>query len=238
MGRLKLMAVFAHPDDESFGIGGTLARYAAEGTEVVVASATRGEAGIEGKQAAEAGRIREAELRAAAGLLGASEVHFLDYVDGTLPDVDPGEAKAKLVALLKRLRPQVLITFGPDGITGHPDHVVVSRWVTAAFDALTAPDGPWKLYYVAPSLATQQACGGCGGPDAPTLPVDAVGIDVGEHLVTKVRAMQAHASQEPPYPGNPVEEAERLDCHEWFVLAHSRLPPASSQNGDLFDGLR
>jgi len=231
---LRLLAVFAHPDDESFAVGGTLAKYAAEGVRVVIISATRGEAGIRGTKAAEAARIRELELRQAAAELGVSEVRFLGYRDGTLPDVDSREAVARLVALLRELRPQVVVTFGPDGISGHPDHVTVSRWVTDAFDALEGPHAPRRLYYIAPSPATQQSC---GAPDPPPLPPDAVGVDVEAYLTAKKRAMQAHASQEPPYPGDPDWEASRMACHEWFVLARPRLAPQDGQDGDLFGGI-
>lgn len=232
---LSLLAVFAHPDDESFTAGGTLAKYAAAGVEVVIVSATRGEAGIRGVSADQAGILREAELRRAAAELGASQVHFLGYPDGGLPDVNPDDAMGRLVALLSRIRPQVLITFGPDGISGHPDHVAVSRWVTAAFDAMRGPDAPQKLYYVAPSLATEQACGATG---APSLPAGAVGVDVEAQRVTKVRAMQAHASQSPPYGGDAIREAQRLECHEWFVLGRSHLPAGKGRGSDLFAGLR
>ena len=232
---LKLVAVFAHPDDESFTVGGTLAKYASQGIEVVIVSATRGEAGIQGLEAAEAASIRESELRAAAIELGASEVRFLGYRDGALPEVNPDEAVAGLVALLHEERGQVIVTFGPDGISGHPDHITVSQWVTATFDALHGPDAPRKLYYVVPSLATQQCC---QAGDAPPLPADAVGVDVEADLVTKVRAMQAHASQEPPCPDDPAREARKLASHEWFVLASSRLPTGSDVAPDLFAGLR
>jgi len=230
---LTLLAVFAHPDDESFAAGGTLAKYAAEGVLVAIVSATRGEAGIRGVGAAEAALIRESELRRAAAELGVSRVHFLDYRDGTLPEVDSDEAVSRLMALLRELCPQVVITFGRDGISGHPDHVTVSRWVTAAFDTLDGSDAPQKLYYVAPSLATQQ---GCGVANPSPLPPDAIGVDVEAYLGAKVRAMQAHASQNPPYPGDPAREVERMACHEWFVSARSRLPSGSDR--DLFGGMR
>jgi len=232
---LKLVAVLAHPDDESFAIGGTLAKYAAQGVEVVIVSATKGEAGIEGLGAAETAAIRETELRAAATVLGAREVRFLGYLDGTLPGIDPDEAVARLVTLLCQERPHVVVTFGPDGISGHPDHVTVSQWVTAAFDALDGPDAPQKLYYVVPSLATQQ---GCQVADPPPLPEKAMGIDVSAYRETKVRAMQAHASQKPPYPGDPTQEARKLACHEWFVLARARGPSGNCLGADLFAGMR
>lgn len=230
----KLLAVFAHPDDESFTVGGTLAKYTAEGAEVILVSATKGEAGIPGLNAAEAARIREAELRAAAAELGVREVRFLGYPDGALASIDPNRAVARLMELLRELRPQVIITFGPDGISGHPDHVTVSRWVTTAFEMMDGADAPRKLYYIAPSLATQQ---GCGVAASSPLPEGAVGIDVSAYLEAKVRAMQAHASQSPPYSGDPAEEARRLACHEWFVLARSRLPSEKGQDADLFTAL-
>ena len=232
---LKLLAVFAHPDDEAFAAGGTLAKCAASGIEVVIVSATRGEAGIEAVPPAQAGVIREMELRRAALALGASGVRFLGYLDGTLPDADADEAIDRLITLLRELRPEVLITFGPDGISGHPDHVAIRRWVTAAFDALDEPEAPQRLYTIAPSLATEQ---GCGVSNAPPLPAEAVGVDVSAHRLAKMRAMQAHVSQEPPYKGDPVREALQLECHEWFVLARSRMPSGNRQAGDLFAGLR
>ncbi|MBS3782904.1 MAG: PIG-L family deacetylase [Anaerolineae bacterium] len=229
-----LVAVFAHPDDESFAVGGTLAKYAAEGVRVVVVSATRGEDGLPDADAARAGAVREAELRRAAAELGVSRVVFLGYLDGGLADVDPDGAVSRLIALLRELRPQVVVTFGPDGISGHPDHVTVSRWVTAAFDELDGAGSLQKLYYVAPSLATQQ---GCGVADPPPLPPDAIGVDVELYLEAKVRAMQAHASQDPPYPGDPAKEAEQMACHEWFVLARPRLPLQGNKENDLFGQL-
>ncbi len=89
------------------------------------------------------------------------------------------------------------------------------------------------LYYIAPSEATQQGCGVAppneitGGPT--------IGIDVSRHLVTKVRAAQCHASQNPPYSGSPDEEAKRLACHEYFVLAHPLVDEA--KGSDLFEPL-
>lgn len=234
-GALTLVAVFAHPDDESFAVGGTLAKYAAEGVEVVVVSATRGEAGVHDGGPSEAAALREAELGRAADALGVRRVRLLGYPDGALPEVDADEAVSRIVSLLRELRPDVVVTFGPDGISGHRDHVTVSEWVTAAFDALDRTDSSRRLYYIAPSLATRQ---GCGVPDAPPLPEDAVGIDVEAHLETKVRAMQAHASQDPPYSGDPVREAERMACHEWFVLARPRPATVSGWRDDLFSGMR
>src|SRR5512136_1653190 len=114
-----LLAIFAHPDDESFGAGGTLAKYAAEGTRVALICATRGEAGIEGMSPEEAGQVREQELRTAAATLGLAEVRFLGYGDGELAQADPERVVAQLVSAMRDIRPHVVITFGPDGISGH-----------------------------------------------------------------------------------------------------------------------
>src|SRR5215831_15208420 len=105
--RLKLMCILAHPDDESLGMGGTLAKYAKEGIETYLVSATRGERGRLGGAAERAaphvvGEVREAELRAAAKELGIREVHFLDYVDGDLDRADPVQVQRRIVELLRR----------------------------------------------------------------------------------------------------------------------------------------
>jgi len=223
---VTLLAVFAHPDDESNAAGGTLARYAREGANVVLVSATRGELGIQGLAADAAGAVRERELRAAGTALGAREVRFLGYCDGELLNVDDQEAVARIGALLREIKPQVVVTFGPDGISGHADHVAVSRWVTAAFDESNIPQ---KLYYVAPSDATQQACGVppprelVGGPVA--------AIDISQDLQAKGRAIRCHASQ-----ATSVVDASNLECHEYFRLARSRVGEMQDET-DLFAGI-
>ena len=130
----RLMCVLAHPDDESLGTGGTLAKCASEGVATYVVTATRGErgrfgdAGVAGPDVV--GRAREAELLAAAGELGVREVRFLDYPDGALDRVDPAEAIEKIAGHLRRVQPQVVVTFGPDGAYGHPDHIAISQLTT------------------------------------------------------------------------------------------------------------
>jgi LmbE family N-acetylglucosaminyl deacetylase len=138
------MCVTAHPDDESLGMGGMLARYAAEGVATTIVCATRGERGWSGPPdedpgPAALGRIREAELRAAAAALGACRVDLLDYSDGDLDRADPGEAIAAIAARIRVLRPQVVVTFGPDGAYGHPDHIAISQLTTAAVVAAADP---------------------------------------------------------------------------------------------------
>ena len=158
---LRLMAVLAHPDDESLGVGGALAAYAARGVGTYVVTATRGERGryfdnADRPEDREVGRVREAELRAAAAELGVREVALLGYVDGALDRADPAEAVGRIVTQLRRVRPQVVVTFDPFGAYGHPDHVAICQLATAAVlaaadPAYTPATGPphrvAKLYY-------------------------------------------------------------------------------------------
>jgi LmbE family N-acetylglucosaminyl deacetylase len=163
----RLMAILAHPDDESLATGGMMAKYAAEGVATYLVCATRGERGwhtdpkdYPGPDAL--GRIREAELLAAARVLRIREVSFLNYMDGDLDQADHEEVVAELVTHLRRVRPQVVVTFDPAGYYGHPDHIAISQQATAAVLAAASADYPsalpphsvTKLYYVA---ATEEA---------------------------------------------------------------------------------
>ena len=134
-----------------------------------------------------------------------------------------------MAQVMRELRPQAVITFGPDGISGHTDHVAVSWLATAAFDAVAGEGFVRRLYYVAPSPATEQ---GCGVP-AGEVGEGVVGIDIGHYREAKVRAMQCHRSQHQPFPGETAEGAERLVCHEFFRLARGEGTPEA----DLFAGL-
>lgn len=170
-----LLAVLAHPDDESLGFGGTLAKYAADGSEVSLITATRGEAGrYRGHRpgdprhpgARTLAAIREAELRAAAAVLGIRDVTVLGYPDGALDQTRPPEIVTRIAEHLRRLRPDVVLTFGPDGAYGHPDHIAISQFTTAAVVAAagspsrhlgTPSHSVSKLYYIAWPQATWQA---------------------------------------------------------------------------------
>lgn len=162
MSNLKLMVVMAHPDDETLGVGGVLAKYAAEGVEVSVITATRGEVGWPGPPEDypgpdALGKIREAELGAAAEVLGVNYVSLLDYYDGKLDQADPDRAVARVTAALRNKRPDVVLTFDPFGVYGHPDHIAISQITTAAVARAAsavytdpmrqAPHRVSKLYY-------------------------------------------------------------------------------------------
>lgn len=143
----RILAVFAHPDDETFCAGGSLAKYASEGAHVTVVSATRGEAG-QIRDAALAtrgtlGRVRQRELELACAELGVQQCRFLDHVDGTLAGLEPSILRSSVVGLLAEFQPHVVVTFGSDGAYGHPDHIAVSGAVTEA----CAEVGGVRLYH-------------------------------------------------------------------------------------------
>jgi LmbE family N-acetylglucosaminyl deacetylase len=166
-----MLAVFAHPDDESFGAGGTLALYARRGVAVHLACATRGEAGEAPaglKGFATVGAMRESELRCAAQILGLAGIHFLGYRDSGMPGSPDNrhpqalaaaplpEVARKVAGLIRRLRPQVVITFDPIGGYRHPDHIAAHRAAVEAFSLAADPaffsegGGPYqtqKLYF-------------------------------------------------------------------------------------------
>ncbi len=132
------VTVWAHPDDETYLAAGVMAALREADQRVVCVTATRGDAGnglhLGGSawQRAELGALRARELATALAELGVTEHHWLDYADGGLAAVDPEPAVDTLVRLLDEVGPTTVLTFGPDGFTGHPDHTTVSRWVTAA----------------------------------------------------------------------------------------------------------
>lgn len=265
---LKLMCVFAHPDDESLGTGGTLAKYADEGIETYLVTATRGERGwwgdekdYPGLQAL--GEIRERELLAAAKVLGLREVNFLDYIDGDLDRADPKEAIAKIVGHLRRIKPHSVITFAPDGAYGHPDHIAISQFTSAALVCAADPNYRHptesaahrvsKFYYKVwkhEELAAYQSVFG----DL-VMPVDGVDrrivawedwaittwIDTEKYWNTVWRAISCHSSQLPGYSkleNLPEEHHRGLWGSQGFYRAYSIVNGGREIEHDLFEGLR
>lgn len=263
---LRLMAVLAHPDDESLGVGGTLATYAAEGIETYVVTATRGERGRyftnEGRPSdAEVGRVREAELRAAAQELGVREVQFLDYVDGELDQAEAREATGRIVAQLRRLRPQVVITFDPFGAYGHSDHVAICQFTTAAVFAAADPSFPaeapphrvsklyffvtterrWAPYQVAFKRLTSTVDGAeRGALSWPDWAVSAE-IDTRRQWPTVWRAVRRHESQLAQYEAlrelSP-EQHEILWGSGTFYRVFSTVNGGRGKETDLFAAVR
>lgn len=262
----KLMCILAHPDDESLGTGGTLAKYAAEGVETYVVCATRGERGRFGDAPHPGleivGQTRELELRAAANALGIREVRFLDYIDGDLDKADPREVVMRIVGHLRRIRPHVVITFGPEGAYGHPDHVAICQLTTAAIvraaDASYHPDktGPHavsKLYYMEWNAALMRVYFEAfrelkimvdgierGANPWPDWAITTM-IDTEAHWETVWRAVQCHKTQISIY-----KKLEHLspESHQilWgrqpFYRAFSLVNGGRKPETDLFEGLR
>jgi len=275
MRALRLMAVLAHPDDESLGVGGTLAKYASEGVHIFLLTATRGDGGrYRGYRAddpqhpgpAALARIREMELRAAASVLGVTELALLEYRDQHLDRADPHEIVPRIAGHLRRLRPDVVVTFGPDGAYGHPDHIAISQFTTAAIVA-AAGDGPGigtsqpgapphavaKLYYIAWPTSTwgayqaafRKLVSAVDGIERQATPwpewaITTV-IDTRACWSTVWRAISCHESQVAAY-----ERLRELSAgqHEalWgcqsFYRAFSTVNGGRARETDLFEGIR
>lgn len=144
--------VWAHPDDEVLTSAGLMAINRRLGNRVVCITATRGEEGVQDEARwpkAQLGEIRQKEMEEGLKVIGVEEHHWLDYHDGRCAQVDPEEAIAKVVHRMREVSPASVFTFGPDGMTGHPDHLAVHSWTTEAFTR-AAPKGA-RLYYAAMS---------------------------------------------------------------------------------------
>jgi LmbE family N-acetylglucosaminyl deacetylase len=265
--RLKLMGVLAHPDDESLGIGGALAKYAGEGVETYLVTATRGERGRFGESGekpppAVVGRVREAELREAAKVLGVREVNFLDYNDGDLDQVNATEAVARIASHIRQVKPHVVITFGPEGAYGHPDHIAISQLATAAVVAAAGEEGSGapsephrvsKLYYMEWSRqkweAYQTALRGLSSkvdgierksapwPDWALTTV----VDTSEFWPIVWKAVSCHKTQMSIYK-NLEQLSDENHKAIWgtqeFYRVFSLVNGGRARESDLFEGLR
>ncbi len=225
MAKLALLAVFAHPDDETFRCGGTLALLAVRGVRVQVLTATRGQAGSCGHPplctAAELPEVRGRELRCASAALGIEPPMLLDYGDGELLSVDEDHAVAQVVATIRQVQPAVLLTWPPDGLSGHPDHCAVSHWTSRAF-ALTSgaeADGPVALYHLALPASIADSL---GLANLHATPDDQISLAVDVSLVweRKMDAISCHRTQSGE---SPILGAGRTAAP---VLGHRTLRPA------------
>jgi LmbE family N-acetylglucosaminyl deacetylase len=143
-----IVSVWAHPDDETYLCAGLMAHAVDQGNRVVCVTATRGEAGSQDEERwplATLASVREAELMAALAALGVTEHEWLDYPDGGCDQIPQEEAVIKIGAILDEVQPDTVLTFGPEGMTGHPDHKTISAWTTAAFEQTAKPGA--SLYY-------------------------------------------------------------------------------------------
>lgn len=265
---LKLLAIFPHPDDETLGLGSTFARYSAEGVETYLVCATRGERGWFESEGPDPGfegvaRIREAELRCAAENLGLHEVAFLDYIDGNVDQASPAEIIRKIVTQVRRIQPQVVVTFAPDGAYGHPDHIALSQFANAALvcaadagfiDAeAQTPHRVSKFYYMVDSMdvvdAANEAFGGI------SMDVDGVTrhhqgwedwkittvLDNKKYMDRVHKAVRCHKSQLPGY--GPIGEWSVAELSKVFGVGHfyrafSLVNGGRNVETDLFEGVR
>lgn len=273
-----LLVVLAHPDDEAFGLAGTLRLLASRGVPVTLVTATRGEAGEilvpELSVRATLGAVREQELRAAMAVAGVTDIRLLGYRDSgmagtpenddprSLVRADPAEVVALIAQTIRDVRPAAVVTFGADGIYGHPDHIAIHHHTTAAValaaDA-TAPAGlgePWRvsgLYYNAlPRERAQRMAERADGPfrslsaeqiaglGTPIREI-AVTMPVADVVDTKERVIRLHRTQiDPrgPFAGLPREMVRQM--MSWEFLRRIDLPwaaatePAADPIADLF----
>lgn len=134
---MKFLFVFAHPDDETFSSGGTIAKLTKNKHQVILATATKGEAGEPGNPPIttrdKVGEVRKQELRRAAKILGISKIHFLGLIDGTLRYIKNADIESRIFEIIKTENPDVVITFDKGGGSNHPDHKAVSRAATKMF---------------------------------------------------------------------------------------------------------
>lgn len=243
--RPTLLVIVAHPDDESFGPGGTLARYRWQGVHTALVTATDGAAGVTGglTDRAELPAWRHRELVDAATLLGIETVFHWSYPDGGLASVPAAEAVERLVRVLRGLQPQVVVTFGPEGGGNeHPDHQATHHLATAAFDA--AADArqyptpalesvrPAKLYAL--TVAPQAPCRERVAFLAPT-----TRIDISAALPVKRAAFFKHRSQRNDRDYYRRYQQEQ-GPYEWFALIRGQPGPRDAGSGfetDLFAGI-
>ncbi|MDP9266061.1 MAG: PIG-L family deacetylase [Chloroflexota bacterium] len=242
----RALAVFAHPDDETFGIGGTLARAVEAGWKVTAVSATRGEVGEIADPALATpetlGEQRESELRAACDELGVADVRFLGYRDsgmaGTPENADPRayanadseEVTGRLVEIMREVEPDAVFTFDERGGYGHPDHIAIHRHAAAAFGRAARPGA--RLWFsaiprgVLRQWAEEMRRNNIEGLMTSLDPEVGVAdeeitaaVDVTPWIDAKRRAIAAHATQVPDWMrALPAERRAAMFAREYFIL--------------------
>ncbi|MDB5163806.1 MAG: LmbE family protein [Candidatus Saccharibacteria bacterium] len=225
-----ILSVWAHPDDESYSCAGIMAAATQNGQRVVCLTATKGELGVQDESrwpAARLADIRAEEMMGALKALGLAEHHWLGYHDGGCDRVPANEAVAKIKAFIADIKPNTILTFGPDGMTGHPDHQTVSKWVDQAVrgtditvyhavqeeqvyvDFLEEADKKFNIFFNIdkPPLRKTDTC--------------AIALNVtGELLNKKYAALKAMPSQtEAILSSTPKEQLNRMLTIECFVTA-------------------
>lgn len=249
----RILVLLAHPDDETFGPGGTIAKYAAEGAEVYLATATRGEEGMVGDppltDREHLGEVRAAELLGAAKILGVKEVTFLGFRDKGLAGTPRERIVGKAVAEIRKVRPHVIIGFGPDGVSRHPDHIVMSEVALEAWDAAADPgrfparDGngapPWAARKLYQFEVSQEIFERWGIPLRGVPPGSLTTfVDTSAYVDRKIAAFFSHKTQAKDYNNILSREGYReFARRETYVLARTRLADVALPETDLFAGI-
>lgn len=221
-----LLAVFAHPDDETFRPGGTLALLARQGVRVQVLTATRGQAGSCGDPPLctpeELHAVREGELRCACAVLGLEPPRLLDYDDGGLAKADPEQITMEILAIVNEIRPQVLLSFGPDGLSGHLDHITIGQCAAQAWDHSGEIAARYTIA-IPRTLAEQLEM-----RQIHPVPDEQISqrVDISPAWEVKRAAMDCHATQRAATPllSMPVERQRLFFGCEYFVRAACREP--------------
>ena len=243
----RLLCIFAHPDDESFAVAGIAKMYGDRGADVALVTATRGDAGRAGEPPIcsrdELPGRRERELREAAAILGIGRVTVLDYLDKRLAEAPAAQIRRELVEAIRRHRPQVVVTFDPDGVNQHPDHVAISRFASDAIAA--AVDPRWyrdageahrvqRLIWTSPVLPWDAA----KSPDLRGTPGVDFLIDIAQYKDVKAAALRAHRTQHVSIDRHffHLPDVEKILSVETFRQAFG--PPLSTRpSNDLFENL-
>ena len=249
-----ILAVFAHPDDESLACGGTLARVADAGATVVIVCATRGERGSISDPSlvpdGNLGRVRARELRDAAAVLGVADVIILDHPDGDLRWADVTRLHDEIVTMLQRYHPDAVITFDEDGLYWHLDHIGVHERTLTAVSAL-GEDAP-PLYLVTMrggvmrELAEAAHAKGGAPPDSSLWGIapDVFGfetepptfsIDVRDWVARKLAALRCHRTQMGPH--NPFVWIDEGDARRWLGVELFRRAPIETAAADILEPL-
>ncbi len=230
--RSGVLAVFAHPDDESLACGGLLARCAAEGVRGSVLCLTRG-AGV--PEDPERAVVRTREFEAAAATLGLAEAVLLDFRDGYLPWEDPDAVEREITTVIRHVRPEVVVTFGDDGLYWHPDHIAAYERTTAAVANLGA-EAPVLYYVTMRSGAVRALVDAVSARAGTRSPTHVLGIDEPEafgaaaqpatHVLDvravaarKLAALRCHASQ---VAGGALALATDADAADFLGIEHYR----------------
>lgn len=207
----NLLAIFAHPDDETYRCGGTLTLLARRSVRVQVLTATRGEAGACGDpplcRPEELPFVREEELRGACAALGVLPPRLLAYQDGRLDQVAPEQLTERILDVVRQLRPQVMLTFRPDGLSGHPDHIAIGK---CAAEAFRRAGDIAALYTVAVPRSVAERL---GLQHLRSVPDEAISLTVDDSPVweAKLAAVRCHATQLSASPVTRMsDEKQRL----------------------------